>query len=140
MHSKDEPVREGAPSSAAMFGAPPIEPVPPPDRFLDSDCEAGNTLQVGDTISFLPIFTPGHCPGHVVFWDKAHGNAFVGDLIFQGSVGRTDLPLANPGHMRDSLRLMLDTLPDSCKMLPGHMGPTTMGQERTSNHFLAHLQ
>ena len=126
-----------------MYGLPPMEEVPAPDRFLDEDCAAGlageHTIKVGTTIAFRVIFTPGHCPGHVVFYDESASQTFVGDLIFKESVGRTDLPLCDPAAMRDSLKLAVETLPDGCALYPGHMGPTTMGDEKASNPFLQDL-
>ena len=128
-----------------MYGLPPMEDVPAPDRFLDDDCAAGMvagakpTIEVGSTAAFRAIFTPGHCPGHVLFYDESAELSFVGDLIFQQSVGRTDLPLCDPSAMRASLKLAVETLKGECVLFPGHMGPTTMGEERATNPFLQDL-
>ncbi|HUF27818.1 MAG TPA: MBL fold metallo-hydrolase, partial [Gemmatimonadaceae bacterium] len=79
------------------------------------------------------MHTPGHAPGLVVI--HGHGVAFVGDLVFAGSIGRTDLPLADARSMAVSLE-RVSTLPDATVLYPGHGPATTLGRERESNPFL----
>jgi hydroxyacylglutathione hydrolase len=85
------------------------------------------------------LFTPGHSPGHVTFSIPDEGALFSGDVLFQGSVGRTDLPGGDWGTLLESIRLLVDSLPAETAVYPGHMGTTTLGAERASNPFLAEL-
>jgi hydroxyacylglutathione hydrolase len=85
------------------------------------------------------LFTPGHSPGHVTFSIPDEGAVFSGDVLFQGSVGRTDLPGGDWGTLLESIRLLVDSLPAETAVYPGHMGTTTLGAERASNPFLAEL-
>jgi hydroxyacylglutathione hydrolase len=85
------------------------------------------------------IFTPGHSPGHVTYSIADEAAAFSGDVLFQGSVGRTDLPGGDWPTLLDSIRGLVDSLPEETKVFPGHMGLTTLGAERASNPFLAEL-
>jgi hydroxyacylglutathione hydrolase len=82
------------------------------------------------------IFTPGHSPGHVSFSIPEHGVVLSGDVLFQGSIGRTDLPGGDHRTLMESIATLLDTLPDDTRVLPGHMGATTLGRERATNPFL----
>jgi hydroxyacylglutathione hydrolase len=92
---------------------------------------AGMTLDV--------IFTPGHSPGHVTFSIPDEQAIFSGDVLFQGSVGRTDLPGGDWDTLLESIRTLVDTLPPETGVHPGHMGLTSLGAERQSNPFLAEL-
>ena len=85
------------------------------------------------------IFTPGHSPGHVIFALPAENAVFGGDLLFQGSIGRVDLPGGDAATMMRSLKLLIDTFPDETTVYPGHMGITTIGAERATNPFLGKL-
>jgi len=85
------------------------------------------------------IGTPGHSPDHVTYSIPAESAMFSGDVLFQGSIGRTDLPGADHQTLMESIAKLLDTLPDDTGVLPGHMEPTTLGRERQSNPFLAEL-
>ena len=85
------------------------------------------------------IFTPGHSPGHVTFSIPDEQVVFSGDVLFQGSVGRTDLPGGDWPTLLDSIRGLVDSLPEETTVYPGHMGVTTLGAERASNPFLAEL-
>ncbi len=85
------------------------------------------------------ISTPGHSPDHVTYSIADEKAIFSGDVLFQGSVGRTDLPGADHATLMRSLATLLDTLPEDTGVLPGHMGPTTLGAERRSNPFLREL-
>jgi hydroxyacylglutathione hydrolase len=83
------------------------------------------------------IFTPGHSPGHVTY--AVEDALFSGDVLFEGSVGRTDLPGGDWGVLSRSIESLLDRYPDEQKVFPGHMGLTTLGRERATNPFLREL-
>ena len=83
------------------------------------------------------IFTPGHSPGHVTY--AVEDALFSGDVLFEGSVGRTDLPGGDWGVLSHSIEQLLDRYPDEQRVFPGHMGLTTLGRERASNPFLREL-
>ena len=85
------------------------------------------------------LFTPGHSPGHVTYSIPAEQAIFSGDVLFAGSIGRTDLPGGDHATLMQTLATLADTLPDETVVYPGHMGTTTMGRERQSNPFLAQL-
>ena len=85
------------------------------------------------------IFTPGHSPGHVSYSIADEQVLLDGDVLFQGSVGRTDLPGGDYRTLLDSIATLLNTLPDETRVLPGHMGETTLGRERATNPFLHEL-
>ena len=98
----------------------------------------GDTVAVGE-LTLNVRHCPGHTPGHVVFHHPESKLAIVGDVLFQGSIGRTDLPGCDHAALMASIQTLLDTLPDDTGVLPGHMDPTTLGQERRSNPFLQEL-
>jgi hydroxyacylglutathione hydrolase len=85
------------------------------------------------------LFTPGHSPGHVTYSIADESAIFSGDVLFQGSVGRTDLPGGDWPTLLESIRGLVDSLPEETQVYPGHMGLTTLGAERARNPFLAEL-
>jgi hydroxyacylglutathione hydrolase len=85
------------------------------------------------------LFTPGHSPGHVTYSILAEQAIFSGDVLFQGSIGRTDLPGGDHATLMRSLATLVEALPDETVVYPGHMGNTTIGRERATNPFLAQL-
>jgi len=100
--------------------------------------DGGETLSLaGLTIEVLS--TPGHSPGHVTFSVPDEQVVFSGDVLFQGSVGRTDLPGGDTGTLMESIRTLFEGLPAETKVYPGHMGLTTLGDERARNPFLTAL-
>jgi glyoxylase-like metal-dependent hydrolase (beta-lactamase superfamily II) len=106
--------------------------------------EADETVEGGEKLAFAGldidvIFTPGHSPGHVSYSVPAEQALLSGDVLFQGSVGRTDLPGADHATLMRSIASLLEALPDETRVLPGHMGATTLGRERASNPFLREL-
>ena len=133
LHPADAPIYMNAGVSARMFGLQ-LEALPP----IDCDLAEGAQIALG-SLRFRVLFTPGHAPGHVCYWEEELGVLFGGDLIFQGSIGRVDLPLCNPSHMQASLLRVRDALPDETIIYPGHMGSTTMGSEKRTNPFLLQL-
>lgn len=127
LHPLDEPLYASSPRQAAMYGLPFDEP-PPADRSLGE----GDVLTLGG-LRFDVMHAPGHAPGHVVF--VGHGIAFVGDCLFAGSIGRTDLPLSNPRDLAASLA-RISALPEDTVVYPGHGPATTIGTEVRTNPFL----
>src|SRR3954465_6850337 len=104
--------------------------------------EAEHTLEGGERLSMAGfdidvIFTPGHSPGHVTFSIPEEKVVFSGDVLFQGSVGRTDLPGGDWPTLLESIRGLVDTLPAETTVYPGHMGVTSLEAERRGNPFLA---
>lgn len=102
----------------------------------------GETLRLAG-ITFDVTFTPGHSPGHVTYAatiDEGDVPALLsGDVLFQGSIGRTDLPFGDHARLLQSIAELLDAYPDEAVVHPGHMGLTTLGQERATNPFLQAL-
>jgi hydroxyacylglutathione hydrolase len=106
--------------------------------------EADETVAGGEHLSLAGLeidvlFTPGHSPGHVTYAIPSERALFSGDVLFQGSVGRTDLPGGDWGTLLESIRGLVDSYPEETTIYPGHMGLTTLGAERASNPFLAEL-
>jgi hydroxyacylglutathione hydrolase len=85
------------------------------------------------------LFTPGHSPGHVTYVLGDEQAIFSGDVLFEGSIGRTDLPGGDHATLMRTLSALVDALPDETVVYPGHMGNTTIGRERATNPFLAQL-
>ncbi|MDX8153677.1 MBL fold metallo-hydrolase [Patulibacter brassicae] len=107
--------------------------------------EAEHPVKGGDVVSlagfdFQVVSTPGHSPDHVTYALPDEGALFSGDVLFQGSVGRTDLPGADHATLMRSIAGLLERFDDATAVYPGHMGPTTLGQERRTNPFLLDLQ
>lgn len=127
LHPADRPVYDAQEFFANSYGVPFEQPGPP-----DAELAHGDTMRVG-SLSFDVLHTPGHAPGHVVF--HGHGVVLGGDLLFAGSIGRTDLPLASPAAMAESLKL-ISALPPDTIVHPGHGAATTIGAELRSNPFL----
>ncbi len=103
--------------------------------------DAEETLAGGETLELAGltldvIFTPGHSPGHVTYSVRGEDAIFSGDVLFQGSVGRVDLPGGDWPTLADSIGRLLDSHPDATVVHPGHMGITTLGAERATNPFL----
>ncbi|HEX2721327.1 MAG TPA: MBL fold metallo-hydrolase [Gemmatimonadaceae bacterium] len=127
LHPLDEPLYRVGGRQAQLYGIPYEEPPPPDESFVD-----GATLPLG-RLQLMVMHAPGHAPGHVIL--HGHGNALVGDCLFAGSIGRTDLPFSNPAHLEASLR-RIAALPADTIVHPGHGVTTTIGEERLSNPFL----
>jgi glyoxylase-like metal-dependent hydrolase (beta-lactamase superfamily II) len=116
---------------AALFGYR-IDPGPEPTI----DLHHGQLLQLG-TNKFEVRHAPGHTRGHVMFYCQAEGVLFCGDVIFRGSIGRTDLPGGNYETLMESIRSQVLTLPDDTRLLNGHGPESTVGLERRHNPFLS---
>jgi hydroxyacylglutathione hydrolase len=104
----------------------------------DETVEGGETLELAG-LEIDVVFTPGHSPGHVTYSVRGEDAIFSGDVLFQGSVGRVDLPGGDGPTLIMSIRKLLDSHPDETTVYPGHMGTTTLGAERAMNPFLAEL-
>ena len=127
LHPLDEPLYALASRQAALYGLPFDQPEPA-DRALGD----GDVMELG-ALRFTVMHAPGHAPGHVVF--HGHGIALVGDCLFAGSIGRTDLPMSNPRDLAASLDRIV-ALPDDTVVYPGHGPVTSIGAEAASNPFL----
>ncbi|MEO0465618.1 MAG: MBL fold metallo-hydrolase [Pseudomonadota bacterium] len=103
-----------------------------PDRYL----QEGDQLTLADQ-SFGVVHTPGHTPGHVVIYHQTGGLAFVGDVLFRGSIGRTDFPRGNHQQLIDSITSKLWPLGNHMQFVPGHGPTSTFGQERIDNPHVA---
>jgi hydroxyacylglutathione hydrolase len=106
--------------------------------------EAEHTLSGGERLELAGfeidvLFTPGHSPGHVTYALPAEQAIFSGDVLFEGSIGRTDLPGGDHATLMRTLAALVEALPDETVVYPGHMGITTIGRERATNPFLAQL-
>jgi hydroxyacylglutathione hydrolase len=104
--------------------------------------EADHTVAGGETLELAGmeievLFTPGHSPGHVTYRVADEAVVFSGDVLFAGSIGRTDLPGGDTPTLMATLAKLLDLLPDETTVYPGHMAVTTIGRERATNPFLA---
>ncbi|QKG53581.1 MBL fold metallo-hydrolase [Hymenobacter sp. BRD67] len=130
LHSLDLPTLRAVPTYAGPYGFAAYEPAEPTGELT-----AGQVIELGE--SRLEVrFAPGHAPGHVVLYDAAGGQLVGGDVLFKGSVGRTDLPGGDHATLLASIRKELLSLPDATVVYPGHGPATTIGEERRSNPFL----
>jgi glyoxylase-like metal-dependent hydrolase (beta-lactamase superfamily II) len=130
-HKLDLPLLQAMPEQSAMFGleAPPS---PDPDQYV----EEGDTLKVGE-VEMKILHVPGHTPGHIAL--LGDGFVIVGDVLFSGSIGRTDLWGGDHDQLLESIRTKLLTLPDDTRVYSGHGPATTIGEERKSNPYLRNL-
>lgn len=119
------------PQQAQMFGFPPPEPFTP-RRWLDE----GDEVTVGN-LRFQVLHCPGHTPGHVIFFQPEARLAVVGDVLFAGSIGRTDFPRGDHQQLVDSIRKKLFPLGDEVRFIPGHGPMSTLGEERQHNPFVS---
>jgi glyoxylase-like metal-dependent hydrolase (beta-lactamase superfamily II) len=118
--------------------------VPWPGFGPYEDYDADHVLSGGEVLELAGleidvVFTPGHSPGHVSYSIPSEAALFSGDVLFQGSIGRTDLPGGDAPTLMDSLRTLLESHPDETTVFPGHMGITTLAAERATNPFLVEL-
>jgi hydroxyacylglutathione hydrolase len=145
-HSLENPIAKSVPMIARTSGFDPADFQSPPDADID--------LKDTPTLSFFNqeiqvLFTPGHSPGHVVFFIPNTNAipiiinkkpistpiALVGDTLFRGTIGRTDFPLSDHDTLLNSIKTQLFTLPEETLVLPGHGGPTQVGHEKQTNPF-----
>ena len=140
LHAADEPLYRGLPEQPAWLGIPraawaalgfDYEEPPPVERYW----EDGEAFRVG-RLEFRVLHCPGHTPGHVVLFEPNERAVFVGDCLFAGSIGRTDLPGGSTEQLMDSLRNKILPLGDDVVVYSGHGPETTIGRERLTNPFL----
>ena len=131
IHPGEAPLIVNVNTHAQMFGLDGYE-----DPEVDQDLVAGENVTAAG-IEFEVIFTPGHSPGHVTFRPVGENCVFSGDCLFQGSIGRTDLPGGNPETLKQTLQDVFLALPDETIVYSGHGPETTIGAERKSNPFLS---
>jgi hydroxyacylglutathione hydrolase len=130
-HEKDEPTMQMAPTSASMYGIPGFEISPNPERYLSEEEKLdldGHEIELR--------FCPGHAPGHLVFILHEQKAIIGGDVLFNGSIGRTDLPGGDHETLLRSIREQLYVLDDDYTVYSGHGPTTTIGQEKKSNPFV----
>jgi hydroxyacylglutathione hydrolase len=133
LHPLDHPLWQ-VNGGAASFGFDDFDPGPEPTV----DFREGMVLRLG-SLRFTVHHTPGHTPGHVILSAAPAGVVFCGDLIFQGSVGRVDLPGGDGPTLIQSIKDHILSLPDDTRLFPGHGPPSTVGRERVANPFLVGL-
>jgi len=122
---------DGLPQQSEMFGFPQVD-IFTPDRWL----EDGDRVSVGNEVLEV-LHCPGHTPGHVVFYSPQSQLAQVGDVIFKGSIGRTDFPQGDHATLISSIREKLFPLGDTVAFIPGHGPMSTFGHERQTNPFVS---
>jgi glyoxylase-like metal-dependent hydrolase (beta-lactamase superfamily II) len=131
LHPDEQPVLQDAVQAASRWEMPFADNYRGPLHFLREN----DTIALGaDQLKVL--FTPGHSPGHIVFYCAAQHFLVGGDVLFLGGVGRTDLPGGDFATLEHSIRTRLFTLPDDTIVLPGHGQPTSIGYEKMNNPFL----
>ncbi len=129
-HAEDAFLIENAPGQSELFGFS-VKPVSPIDEFLVEN----DFIKFGNS-SFKIIHVPGHSPGHVVFYSEKDKTLIAGDVIFYGSIGRTDLPGGNYETLISNIKEKLFVLPGDTKIYSGHGPETTLGFEKNTNPFL----
>ncbi len=130
-HEKDEFMISRTIEMAKEFGVELKENPPTPGKYLKD----GDVLKLG-AYAFQVIHVPGHSPGGIVFYCKEENVLLAGDVLFNGSIGRSDLPGGNQLELIDGIRKRLLTLPDEVTVYPGHGPVTTIGEEKRNNPFL----
>lgn len=129
IHKLDLPLLQAAGSYSHLYGMD-YDPSPEPDQFFNE----GDVIHFGNT-DLEVLHLPGHAPGHVIFVNHNTKNIIGGDVIFRGSIGRTDLPGGNHNDLLNSIRQKLFTLPKDYTIYPGHGPTTTVGAEIATNPF-----
>lgn len=130
IHEKEKPVLDFAPKSGIMYDLP-FNNYEGPLVYL----KEGNKINIGEE-EFEIRFVPGHSPGSVAFYHEAGGFIIGGDVLFNGSIGRTDLPLSDFDTLFNSIQTQFFTLPDETKVYSGHGPLTTIGYEKMNNPFV----
>ncbi|MFZ2301629.1 MAG: MBL fold metallo-hydrolase [Gallionella sp.] len=130
-HAEDAFLLDELPGQSQRYGFP-LAASFIPGRWLKD----GDSVQIGEE-SLAVLHTPGHTPGHVVFFQRDANLALVGDVLFRGSIGRTDFPRGDPNTLIASIREKLFPLGDDVAFIPGHGPMSTFGEERRSNPFLS---
>ena len=130
LHEKDLPTLKAVESYAHVYGFTGYKPSPEPSHLLHN----GEQLIFG-SIKLKVLFTPGHCPGHVVFYQPEEGFVINGDVLFHGSFGRVDLPGGDLETLKESIFKTMFNLPDDTVVYCGHGPETTIGTEKRFNYI-----
>jgi glyoxylase-like metal-dependent hydrolase (beta-lactamase superfamily II) len=130
IHEGELQVLKAAPVAAQMYGIPYPELSPDPGSYI----KEGEVIEFGET-KLQALFTPGHSPASLSFYCEAASFVIAGDVLFQGSIGRTDLPGGDYDTLIKSIREQMFTLPDNVEVYPGHGPSTTIGFEKKHNPF-----
>lgn len=131
-HKGEKVVLEQAIPAAKMYGIPYPEPSPPIEKYI----EEGDIITFGNNTQLEAIFTPGHSPASLSFFCKADAFLIAGDVLFHGSIGRTDLPGGDHQMLISAIKNKVLPLGDKVTVHPGHGGKTTIGYEKLFNPFL----
>ncbi len=131
MHELDLPTLALVPQSCSLYGIPGYELSPEPSYYLNEN----DVITFGNS-SLTVLFGPGHAPGHVAFYSKEDAFVINGDILFQGSIGRTDLPGGDFEVLKKTIFETMFALPDNTLVYCGHGGETTIGEEKKSNVIL----
>ena len=135
IHEDCEALLDEIPLQGMYFGLGKLPEAAKPDRLLNDN----DSIEL-DAICLTSLYTPGHAPGHLSFLLAQHKILFSGDSLFAGSIGRTDLPGGDHDLLMNSIMKRLMVLDDDVRVLPGHMGATTIGRERLTNPFILSYQ
>jgi len=136
-HPEERMMRNNVKSIAQMYGMSPAEWYNCPEPAVE--VRGGESLSIGNS-SCVVLFTPGHSPGHVSYYFERDGIVASGDVLFAGSIGRTDLPGGDTKTLLDAIRREIFTLPPETRVLTGHGPDTTVGEEKASNPFFTGAQ
>ena len=128
LHEGDKFIWDMVGQQCVMFGVPPVT-LPEPDHFMEDD-------QALNCCGGVAIHTPGHTPGSISFWFEEYKTLIAGDTLFQGSIGRTDLPGGNFDQIITSIKERIYTLDDDAIVVTGHGPNTAIGSEKTGNSFV----
>ncbi len=133
IHEKEVPILKSIPAYAGNYGFHTYQESEP-DHFI----REGEAIKFGNT-TLKSLFVPGHSPGHLVFYSEPDRVAIAGDTLFEGSIGRTDLPGGDHSTLLRSIKENLFALPDDVTIWPGHGPSTLLGKEKESNPFVGKL-
>ncbi len=131
IHRGELPVLKAVPQICKLYGLPEPETLPDPHHFIEDN----DMISFGNT-TLKALFTPGHSPASISFYEEKSGYIIAGDVLFYESIGRTDLPGGNLTTLLNSIREKLFILPDNVVVYPGHGDSTTIGHEKKYNPFL----
>ncbi len=132
IHEGELPVLESVPRVAEMYGIPNVVPSPAPTAFL----EENDVIRFGNDTELKVLFTPGHSPASISFYNEKERYIIAGDVLFQGSIGRTDLPGGDFNTLIQSIKSQILPLGDEVRVYSGHGPSTTVGDEKKANPFL----
>lgn len=130
LHMNDLPTLQSVPTYAHLYGFEGYKISPTPTVIL----KGGESLTFGE-MEFKVLFTPGHAPGHVVFYSEKDKVAVNGDVLFKGSFGRVDLPGGSMDVLKETIFNVMFKLPDDTRVLSGHGDETTIGEEKLTNYI-----